>query len=269
MKVNAMNAKIVASSSEAVLLGLLEGQPPKLVAELTRDLRIRQALRRTGPKASRAPFVVHRTAPDGGKSAWLSSDLIAKGTIRWNSGELAYVSRADDPAIYSIPSDDDELSEMLVDLDLPEVVRDGLREYLDRAGLLDAPEDVYPVPPRTEPGPADRRLPTVLAAGGAASTVRPARRKLVARGAASTVRLVHPADGRELLVHRRGDEDICTIELMPPPPEVGEEARLTLTVAGRPIKLVAPFSSNGYARVRYSDVEGAVTGDSEWSITRG
>ena len=255
MKVNAMNAKIVASSSEAVLLGLLEGQPPKLVAELTRDLRIRQALRRTGPKASRAPFVVHRTAPDGGKSAWLSSDLIAKGTIRWNSGELAYVSRADDPATYSIPSDDDELSEVLEHLDVL-AVRDKLQEHLILAETSSSDILIKRFPPARE-----------------VDEVRVVRWRLAAKGArrgdSRVITLSRADDGREIgLLHHRTGDDQCTIELTLPFP-AGEPSGVVLMVDGRPIEPIVPFDKYGCGCLRYGDIKGVLDGRSELDLAPG
>ena len=265
MKANPMNAKVVTSSSEAVLLDLLEGQPPNLVAALTRNLRTRQAIRWRGPEIHRAPFVVHRTAPDGGKSVESINDLIAEGKIRWDSRERAFVSRPDDPATYTIPSEDDELPEMLEHADVPEVVLVRLREHLAQTepslpgDFGEDDDELSEVLDHPDVLPAVRdRLPRY--------PDRPKYYKLTAGPAASTVRLVHPSDGSEILVHRHGEDDICSIQLVPPLPEVGEEARLVL--ADRPINLVDPFSINGFARAKYSDIQDAITGVSEWSIKR-
>ena len=82
------------------------------------------------------PFVVcRRTAPDSGESMELINDLIGAGKLHWDADEMAFASQPNDPVVYTIPGDDEVLFEVLDHPSVPEAVRDGVREYLDRAGL--------------------------------------------------------------------------------------------------------------------------------------
>jgi hypothetical protein len=264
MKVNTMNARVVVSSSENVLRDLLEGQPPDLVHELARDLRIRQTLRWAGPEAFGAPFVVQLTAPDGGESVEATRDLVAAGKLRWDPDELTFVARLDDPAEYTIPGEDEDLLEVLDHPLVPEMVRDRLRQYQART--------------EADAEACQRVLTAVQARLKPTSPLRTPRGAFVLRreeqqpshrlaaketsyGGLTVTKFIHAADGQEVLRvnHRRG-EDQCTIELLPPVLGEVEPSRIVLVVGGRPIKPVIPFDEYGYGRVQYSDVEDVLSG---------
>ena len=281
MKVNSMNAKIVASSSEAMLFDALHGQPPALVARLTRILRIRQALRWTGPEISQAPSIVHRTDPDGTKHVELTDDLIAEGRIWWDPREMSFVSHPDDPATYSIPSEDDELPEVLDYPDVPEAVRDRLQEHLEQLQLEPSGKGREPfvMPEHEVPslGPGIQMGSSgTFAVGIAEALAGPTLLYVLpwqaweAADDSRVVRLLHAADGHEIgRVHHREGDDRCTIELTPPFPGRGEPSEIILMVEGQTIEPVIPFDKYGCGCVRYGDIEKVIDGKSGLYFTSG
>ena len=249
MKVSPMNARIVVSSSEVVLRELLEGQPSDLVEDLTRDLRIKQTIRWPGPEASRAPFVVRRRDPEGGETTEATRNLIASGKIHWDPNALAFVAQPDDPAEYTIPGDDEDLSEVLDHPAVPKIVRDRLREYQART----APS----------PGAIKRVLTAIRNQLDAARPRQNSRspfvlrteNRLAAKEGAVTIRDLRTDDGHEIRVsHRRGD-DRCSIELRSPLPEGLAPSEFVLKLGGRTIGFVVRLNKFRYGRIRYGDVE--------------
>jgi hypothetical protein len=249
MKGNPANSKIVPSSSEALLRDLLEGQSADLIEDLAMDLRIRVSLGWAGPDPSRAPIAVHRKDPDGSVSVELIRDLIAADILRWDAGRFVFVAQPGEPAEYTIPGGDDELTEVMDHPSVPEAARERLRVYQSRM--------------RPNPGTHSRIMATIRAQLARKrpqpSKMTELNRFVAAAFVSPPVRELPTDDGKKVRVSHTSGQDQCVIELVPPLPEGMDRSEFVLRLGDRIIRPIGPISKRGYFTVWYSDIEDILT----------